>query len=349
MSAADAATVVVANVHSLSFTGTTWLNILMGSHPTCFTLGPPDRAWRMDADDAAEACIVHRADCEFWPRFLRGYDRDRNYFVQLAEASGCRIVVLNNPTPALAERELDHPSVDVRHVTLVRDGRAVLASLLRQVPDRYASAYDAVRGWLEPALRSLETLVPPDAGHSLFLRFEDAARDPRAALDRIGELLGIHYPENALRYWEHTHHLAAGNWGAVSVLRRLQGLAGLEDWNETLPPFYDEIAERTRAHPEQVHVDDSWTGVLGRDDRIAYDYLVGELHAAVGYERDRFTVGEITAFLRAHGLPLDAAAAPAELTGPAAAAAAGPPAARAPLLQRLAWRIARGPARGRDT
>ena len=97
-----ASTVTVVRITSLSYTGTTWINLLLGCHERAFALGPPDRVVNLlhDApDDAGDACRIHAGDCRFWPGFFARHDRTANFYLELAEASGKNVIVINNAIP----------------------------------------------------------------------------------------------------------------------------------------------------------------------------------------------------------------------------------------------------------
>jgi hypothetical protein len=79
--------VTIVAINSLSYTGTTWLNAVLGSHPRSFALGPPKRVYEKRGSGWDDACLVHGDACPFWPVFHRNYDPKRNFFLQLAEAS----------------------------------------------------------------------------------------------------------------------------------------------------------------------------------------------------------------------------------------------------------------------
>ena len=133
----------VVVVRSLSFTGTTWLNLVLGSHPRAFTLGPPDRVMNLPPDAAADACRVHGERCAFWTDFFRQRHADANFFVQLAEFADRDVIVINNPLPHGAAQALDHPQIETRPIHMIRDGRAIAASYRRKYPD--TPFLDAVR------------------------------------------------------------------------------------------------------------------------------------------------------------------------------------------------------------
>ena len=80
--------VTVINLLSLSYTGTTWINIVLGSHEETLAVGPPDRFFELWSTDPGKLCLVHGPDCDLWPAFSARYDPRNNLFVQLAEHTG---------------------------------------------------------------------------------------------------------------------------------------------------------------------------------------------------------------------------------------------------------------------
>ena len=70
--------VTVAVIRSLSFTGTTWLNTVLGGHENALVLGPADRLWRfVNGEETGDLCRVHGGSCDFWPGFLARYVKAR--------------------------------------------------------------------------------------------------------------------------------------------------------------------------------------------------------------------------------------------------------------------------------
>lgn len=300
----------VVVLRSLSYSGTSWVNLVLGSHPDAMALGPSDRLWRLPESEADLACLVHREKCWFWPPFIRGYERSKNVLIQLAHYSEKSIIVLNNPTAQMFDKVLQDPALELKFIQVVRDGRANLHSVMRHHPDRHACVYDAARNWLRPAVERLNRYFQANGFDYIRLHYEDMVTNPTEALPRIGAFLGVNYPENAVKYWEHEHHLIAGNTGVIDLLQRLQGGTG---FSHRRKEAYDEFLARTKANPEQPVTDESWRDAFSRADSLAYDYVMGSLHEDLGYERDVFTVKEREAFRSANKLPMDVHRAPLRL------------------------------------
>jgi hypothetical protein len=302
----------VLYIRSLAYAGTTWINLVLGSHPEVFALGVPDIAHKLKPEQGGGACSVHGGRCSFWPKFIRSYDRNENFMLQLARYAGKRLIIMNNISREMLERWVVHPDVDLRYAVVVRDGRANVTSALRHTPELFVDRFHAIRTWLQPAWTNLFNDIPDDPDLAITIRYEDFVTDHRAQVERVGRLLGIEYPPNAIRFWEYEHHFVNGNTGTIGLLREMQGIGRPTHQREG---YYKDLTEHTRRAPEQPKLDESWKEFLTRDDRLAYDYAVGPLHEKMGYERDRFGADEVEAFLVKYNLPSDPALAPLSYRG----------------------------------
>jgi len=298
---------VVVYIRSLAYSGTTWINLVLGGHPDAFAVGVPDRIWTGGAGEANRLCAIHGADCEFWPRYFAHWRDARSAMSVLVEVAGARVILLNNINMNLLNAHVANDDVDLRYMVILRDGRANVTSALRHTPDLFQNRYHAMRTWLRPAWQNLFNGLPRDDTRLLILKYEDMVRAPAAAIARIGTFLGIEYEQHAFRYWEHEHHYIGGNTGTLGLLRDMRGMPRAKHAREG---YYRELAKSARARPEAPVLDESWREYLTHEDLVAYDYLCGELHAAMGYERDDISDHELRQFIERNRLPEEAGEAP---------------------------------------
>ena len=272
--------VTIVNITSPSYTGTTWLCLLLGSHPRALTVGPPDRVWGLRDAGFADACRVHGKDCGFWSGFAERYDPGRNFYVQLADYADKDYIVINNPTPAHEKAEMRHPDIVIKPIRIVRDGRALACSFSRHLK---VDMHDAIREHIRPLFGQfpLET----DRDDMIGARYEDVLGDQRAWLERFGRFIGIEYPADALEFWTYDHHMTSGNAGTMALLKFFQGI---EVRNFKDRGFYESQFERMRAG-EKSFDDQRWRGELGRRELYQFDRYCGVGNAAWGYEADAFT------------------------------------------------------------
>jgi hypothetical protein len=293
-----AETITVVVIRSLSYTGTTWLSLVLGSHPRAFALGPPDQAWNQRHEGWPDRCRVHGTECELWPRFHQTYDPNRNFYVQLAEVSGRSVIVTNNPLPDGAGSDLEHKDLDVRNIHVIRDGRAVAASYHRKHPD--TSFYDVMHKWLRPSFTAFP--FDPHDPDRLCLRYEDVLADQRGHLQRFSDFVGLDYGEEALRFWEHDHHPSSGNAGTVMMVRLAQGLPVP---GNVQGGFYEDQLRRLIEDPTLSFEDERWREELTTRERFVFDYFCGADNERHGYERDRFTTDEMQQLSGELGLALE--------------------------------------------
>lgn len=284
--------VTVVNIHSLSYTGTTWINLLLGGHDRAFALGPPDRVLTLlehEPEKGSEACRIHAANCTFWPGFFEGYDTSGNFFVQLAAAANRDFIVLNNPVSGgLTEKHLQHPDIMIKDLYLVRDGRAVVVSYGRYHPE--ADYMDSVKDWFKPSAVSFP--FNPSNPDALYPKYEDVATDPGGFLRNAGEFLGLTYPKHAPRFWEFDHHTTSGNNGTLSTIRRFNG----QPFTGNDCEYREENYQRLMKEPDKTILDQRWVQELGERERLIFDWFCGEINERWGYQRDRFMTSRILEF-----------------------------------------------------
>jgi hypothetical protein len=290
--------VTVVVINSLSYTGTTWLNLVLGSHPKTFALGPCDRPYALPLEKASEACRVHGEACTFWPEFYQTLGSE-NFFVHLARRSGKSIIVTNNPLPQGAGLALNHPDVVVKSIDLVRDGRGVAWSYAHKHPGE--TFYDSVQNWLKPAIEGI--VFDPANPDRLCLRYEEVLADQRGMLARVGSFIGVDYDDSAMRFWEHDHHAAAGNVGPVFMIKLHQGLP-LPNFARDRS-FYEEQYNKAKQDPEHQFESERWRAQLSPRELFAFEYFCGRANARLGYEPSRFTLDEVREFSRELNLALE--------------------------------------------
>ncbi|MFZ1679379.1 MAG: hypothetical protein WAT70_00040 [Rhizobiaceae bacterium] len=290
-------TIKILNIETLSYSGTTWLNLLIGSHPDVFAFGPPHRAWALREKDFVGACLVHGPECRFWAEFGRSWDRNENFFVALARASGKRIFVMDNATQDFINATMSYPDIEIVRGRFVRDGRAATASYARKMKGKGVTYLASIMpdGWFYHSFQGIPLLSGLEKAGYLIVHYEDAVSDQAGFLRKAGEFLGIRYDNNAYRFWEHDHHITVGNQGPIAMVRLHQGL---RIGNFESADVYRAQLDRLKADPTDAFRDERWKDQLAREELFWFDQLMGGKNEQLGYERDVFTQQEIETFAR---------------------------------------------------
>jgi hypothetical protein len=163
----------------------------------------------------------------------------------IAEATGARVVVDSSKHPAVGALLPGLTGIRPHFVHLVRDPRGVAHSWRRRKPatdrygtfemERFYAGASAGRWVMEQAAG--RALCRANPGSSLQLRYEDLARDPRAAIERILSMVGqdprgaefLDRPRLGLR----TTHTVSGN--PVRLHSGPISIAPDEEWRTAMP------------------------------------------------------------------------------------------------------------------
>lgn len=197
--------VTVVHIISVSYSGSTWLNLLLGAHREAFSVGE----MTVFARQGTGYCKFHGNACPFWQQF--DSKSDENPFLQIHRLCGKRVLVVNNSPGFIAHQ--DHPEVESRFIHLVRDGRAVAASTLRKYPGR--TMWHAARGWARATRKDVGLLARLAAGIQTRVHYEQLVADTAGLVERLSDFIGYGYEPSVLEHWEESEHfLGGGAWAS---------------------------------------------------------------------------------------------------------------------------------------
>jgi len=277
-------TVVVIN--SLSFTGTTWFNAVLGCNSNAFALGPADRVIGLKPEEWGKACLVHGESCEFWKGFSKRYTEEGNFFLQLAEYANCEYIITNNLIPDKAGKQLKHKDIIVKEIRLFRDGRAVARSYARHNND--CDYLDAITEFL---FQPYNSLIPdPNNSEILSLKLEGILADKKKMLEMVGDFLSIKYDDSALKFWEWRQHISSGNQGTISLIKFALGIK-VNDFRSK--HFYEEQFDKMLQDNSANFEDVRWKHELSKRELFLFDIFCGINHEKLGYECTDFTIKEV--------------------------------------------------------
>jgi len=270
----------VIHIISLAFSGSTWLNLMLGSHRRAFSVGEMKKLLR----DPAARCTVHGADCSFWSRF--DAQAPGNPLRRVADLAERDVLVLNNTRAVLPAQ--DAPDIDGRFVHLVRDGRAVAASMIRKGMCR--SMWSAARTIVHELRRNERLLrrYPPD--RVLTVNYEQLVADPQAELRRICTFAGLDFEPSMLEFWQREHHYLGGNRGTLMSVLRQDGEQAIQTDRTSGELAWDLDYYRERNAEAGAFRDERWKRELTDGQLRVFAMVAGRLNRRYGYppalERD---------------------------------------------------------------
>lgn len=265
----------VVNVVAVSYSGSTWLNLVLGSHSQAFSVGEMDQIRKYQR----VRCTVHGDDCATWKDF--DMHSPVNPFVQLHELTGKKVFVVNNVRRFLPDQK--HPRIRSRFIWVIRDGRAVMASALRKYP--HLSNWRAARDWAR-SLRKKKQLLrrqPPES--RLTVHYERLQQDQPKYVARMCEHCGLDYEPSMIEFWNRMHCFIGGNWGPLYQLAQAQGitLPRKEGSMIKVKPKDDRSLYKTQ--DPGAFRDERWkTDLTDRQLKI-FALAAGRLNVSLGYPR----------------------------------------------------------------
>lgn len=155
----------------------------------------------------------------------------------ILEIRGARAFVDASKRPGRLLHLRRIPSFDLRVIHLVRDGRAVARSTVRNLG---VTAEDGARSWTAAArdAERVRRLFPADRW--LTLRHEDLCREPEAALDRVLRFVGV-VPEGRVPDFRSADHHIIGNRMRLSQVSEIR----LDErWRTEMPAVEVHAVER---------------------------------------------------------------------------------------------------------
>ncbi len=277
----------VVNIDSLSYVGTTWLNLLLGSHPDALTIGPPHRMWGLKNDNFKGACLVHGPNCEFWSGFAKAWDKEENFFESLSLYSGKSIFFMDNATQDFLDQTVNLESTEIVKGRYLRDARASTASYARKMVENGMTYQKSIQPgeWFYASFMSLSNIDDMQNSYRFVIRYEDAVKDQKSVLKTVGDALGIQYDESAYRFWEIDHHITVGNQGPISMVKLHHGV---DVGNFESRQVYETQLANLKKNPTAAFSDERWKTQLTKDDLQEFDKLMGAKNEDLGYRRDRF-------------------------------------------------------------
>jgi len=243
-----------------SHSGSTLLDLLLGSHPSIESVGeakkiPAVAARILAGENPLCTCREPVVTCPFWRRVMpadpaelrRNAAANAALFRSALAAGGKQIALDSSKTIGRAEMLARSELFDLTLVHLVRDSRAIAYSNRRKqsrAPAAQQSDYrlvPSVRGWNKLNLRTRRLFRDRPGVRYVPVRYEDLTANPRAELRRVLEAVGLPWEESMLRYREHPHHNIEGNRMRLetdSNIRadneHLQALSAPDWWAATL-------------------------------------------------------------------------------------------------------------------
>ncbi|NEQ97132.1 MAG: sulfotransferase [Cyanothece sp. SIO2G6] len=269
--------------------GTTLIDLMLGSHPQGFSLGEisklPERTRKGKpiaenttfwTDTFTEAEIKKLSlgfghyrinplvplKIERFVRELINQDEIFNPYSLLFSKIQAEFLVDSSKYPYWVKkqtqaREFRSGSLTPFILWIVRDGRAVINSYRRVYPNW--TFEQKVQRWQQVMLETQDFFQALPDSNKKQIRYEALASDPQAVLTDICRWLGIQFVPEMIEYWTHEHHYICGGQGTRALIDRYKGLLVAEGTRRVHGDYYNKA-------DYAIQLDTRWKDELQSED-----------------------------------------------------------------------------------
>ena len=167
----------------------------------------------------------------------------------------------------LNAREFKQGLIDAYLLHNIRDGRAVVNSYLRANPRHTIEGLS--QRWVKQFNNNKKFYEGFPDERKLLVRYEELASRPQTVLESICQLLEIEFTPEMIEYWKHDHHHIVGSRGTTALISKYRGkkARGLKRQGD----YYQD--------PElAIKLDLRWKQELSLENLKAFNSMAGELN-----------------------------------------------------------------------
>lgn len=224
-------------INSLSFSGMTWIELMLGTHPSVAAIGPADQSWDWLLHNKTKDLSHFSTNTRIFWESLKASGKvvPGNFVESVLEHKNAETLLIDNPSEQFRAEELQSSGIIVTEVALVRDLRDIVSIHKRRNPSQTVRAQSKSTGWLKPSARTLANRI--SSGLKSY-RFEDARDNTMAFLRELGGIVEAEYRAESVRYWEYNQLNFGGNWGPLSLVAYHQD--GVQPSDDRYVRFYQD-------------------------------------------------------------------------------------------------------------
>lgn len=261
------------------YSGSTLLGLMLGADSSIFYAGETNKFELFDNPSAPlkkRVCRLCGPGCLVWGD-LR-VESGEDLYEALSQRTRRPIVFDSTKDVRWIKHQVTalREVVPLRLVVLIRDGRAVVNSLMRKWPEASVRAHAT---WWVERMRSVEELASHWPGSVHRVRYEELVSQPESALRALADFVGVAFDPVMLNPWGTAQHPLGGNDGPLLLVLRegASGGAGVVDPDDATRDWYG-------AHPPATVLDLRWKHEMSGDALAVFEEVAYEANRGYAWK-----------------------------------------------------------------
>lgn len=199
--------------------GSTWVNLVLGSNSWAADLGEYNRPflsipYNSDNMIRCPSCTADGLpDCAIYPNVSNVPEKDAYHFA--FSKSGKPVLIDSSKDIDWCTRFITRNDLDPCIIHLIRHPCGFVESQMRRSE---TSADQLLIDW-EITNRSIESFVASANVRNITVFYDDLADNPQHYFPIICKMIGYQWEQDSVRYWEHEHHGFCANGPTLLYLR----------------------------------------------------------------------------------------------------------------------------------
>ena len=287
--------------------GSTLLDLIIGSHQECFSLGQfmslPLFLDQRDTFRYLQICGVCGKGCAFWNEQITLEEYEHHFFPQelsysklfthnvyeyLFKMTESYVLIDSSKNPMWIQHQIEllsmWPDILPYLIFLCRDGRAIVNANLYKYPD--ISVSDLASRWKEGIVGMDEYFNSFSTKRRVKIHYEDLSENPDDVIASVCQWLDFSYESDMLSYWKHDHHPIDGNLAARSLIFNYQ--------NQLSEPIFQTLKNRLNKPDSywnfyrqiglSITPDMRWKHHMSPEMLQEFDSIAGDVNTSFGYQ-----------------------------------------------------------------
>ena len=270
----------IINLNCLSYSGATWINLVLGSHDKSLYVGPPQKLFNRNN---SKLCLICKK-CDLWTQITA---KKKNIISNIFKIADITHLFTNNANEIFYKKCPDF-YFKKYEILLLRDGRAITLSFFKKNKKKI-NYFNSIHpdGWFYHSFQNLPDL---NKFKGLVVRYENICLQPVKFFKIISDYVDIDFNESQLRFWENDHHLITGNKGPIEIIKIFKK-------TKKFPYKLSNIKKKKmNLYDISKNFSNIWSKEISCEQRFFFDLILGEKNLELGYKRDYFTKKQINKY-----------------------------------------------------